>query len=516
MIVFELPRPPPGEGARMAALGSCRVHGPLAALAERGDLRYCAVRPIFFTHTAAEALQTVDLVAGGRPLDDALSPYVFGVKATPPLEPFRLAMQSRLRAVFVEVSHDRQFVYGDIRLQASYFSRHFIQPRRSALLTWFRALCADKVTEASVQGAVEALRRDGAAPDELALDILRRTRVERHGAEAIEATLKSLKSRIDGRLVVVGHIDVEGHAGAIMRDRRALNATLRGATAACGADFFDPSSLVAAHGSAVALDNRGADVYEYAPEFRHVVGEALIALALGRVRGGSESPTPIADTGASTVPASAQFAARSELAERLNFELVQLHRRRLADMGADDSGLFEHYVTRLRRGPLIDLRERAALELVHDYLPTYRAYGVMRAGLGELALLLAASGRGVIAYEPNPNRRAAIEAGREHLRAAGLIGEGSLTLAASLTPAAPVAGPALGVGLNIALTPGDPGAPREVEAMAGFDALLVDPEFFFRRPSDGGNKPPLDEILSAIGFARRRDYPADGLAWFHR
>lgn len=494
----------------MAALGSCRTHGPLAALADRGSLRFCAQRPIFFIHTATEALQILRIVAGERGLSEALSPYVFGTKAIPSLEPFRLAMRGDLDAFLVEISHDRQFVHGDTQLQAGYLSAHLVRPRGSALLPWFRELCAreGEVSESTVEAALETLRRSGREPDALTIDLMRHTRMERHGRAEIVETLGAIRSRLDGRLVVVGHIEVQGHVGAVMNDRRVLNAKLREAAAGCGADFFDPSPLVAKHGRAVALENGGADIYEYAPDFRPIVGEALLAAASGGRSGWTSQPRR--DAGP------AQLAARSQLAETVDRELSQLHRDRLARMGENNSGLYNHYSARLERGQVIEPRERAVVELIHGYLPAYATYGVLRAGLGELALLLAASGRTVIAHEPNPNRRSAIVSGLDHLQAAGLIGKGSLTVSASPSLIAPVAAKALGIGLNVGLTPRDPDRDAILAALATFDALLIDPGHFFRLSGGETENPPPDETLASLGFIHRRDYPADGLAWFRR
>jgi hypothetical protein len=63
MVKFKLPSD--GGGLRACCLGSCRVHDPLYRLRDRGDLRICDAG-FAATHSAAEALQALDLVTGDQ------------------------------------------------------------------------------------------------------------------------------------------------------------------------------------------------------------------------------------------------------------------------------------------------------------------------------------------------------------------------------------------------------------------------------------------------------------------
>lgn len=511
MVVFELPSIPRGAGPRAVSLGSCRVHGPLAALADRGNLRLCAIRRLF-SYTASEALQTLEFVAGDKAIPQTLDPYLYGAKAPLDPGPFRWAMNGGVDVSIVEISHDRQFSYGDVFLQSTFLSSHLVRPHGSALLPWFRELSSGRgVDEIDVQEAAEALRRGQFECDEQLLDLLRGVKFERQSVATIEEALGAMMSRIGGRWIVVGPVVLADHDGAIMRDRRALSAKLEQAAKRCGAILHDPSHLVSGFGRAVALDAGGADIFEYAPDFRATVGEALI----DELRSPLSRRKPRSPRRSAKVSRQFEFSSRSKLAERINAELIGLHRERLARMGAEASGIYR-YETLLKRDTLLGLRERAMLELIETYLPAYHSYGVMRAGLGEAALLLAASGRKVIAYEPNANRRSAIEAGREHLQAAGLMTGGSMTVAAALTPTRDLGIATLGVGLNVGLTADDVETGSHLQGMAAFDALLIDPEFFYRAPDNGPESARLAESLDAIGFGDRRDYPADHLAWIGR
>ncbi|MGI9169887.1 MAG: hypothetical protein ACR2FH_06885, partial [Caulobacteraceae bacterium] len=204
------------------------------------------------------------------------------------------------------------------------------------------------------------------------------------------------------------------------------------------------------------------------------------------------------------------------LADRLNETLLALHERRLAELGLEASGLYAHYAAALGRKALIGPRERLAFGLVEGYLPPYPAYGVMRAGLGELALLLAASGRPAIAFEPNAHRRAAIEAGARRLEDLGLLAPGLLTTLDVLTPEGPFDRRVLGIGLDVAHASTEASAAPHLENARAFDALLIDLRLFIRLREAASDQMALAESLRAMGFDRRRDYPFEGLYWFHR
>jgi hypothetical protein len=515
MVIFELPASGDGDGLRAASLGSCRIRNPLYALRDQGDLTICA-GGLAATHTAAEARQTLALVRGELSISDFLSLYVFETDQTPSTAGLGLTLDGGVDAFLLEVSDDKQFYYRDICLQQNFVARSLVQPCRGALLAWYREVCLRRpVDEGCVQTALGNLREGGFRCDEEMADLLRHMRLERHGGDHHAATLKSMMAEVGGRWIVVGSIVIPGHEGAIMHDRRALNDNLKAAADLCGATFYDPSQLVSGHGRATALESDGANIYEYAEAFYPTVGEALTSL----VRTGRPPPARGAFADAGPIPSEAARAsrtARGRLADRLNRELAPVHRARLAELGPRASGLYAHYQPRVEASDLIGAREKAVFGLVDAYLPAYDAYGVMRAGLGELALLLAASGRRVIAYEPNRNRAAAIEAGQLHLEGAGLLAPGALRVVADLTPETSFGQRVLGLGLDVAQVADDAAAAPHMLRIAAFEALLIDPRIFLRRRDDPADQAALAQALEAMGFDARRDYPAIGVGWFHR
>lgn len=512
MVIFELPSNAERIGLRAASLGSCRVRNPLYVLRDRGDLRICD-GALAATHTAAEALQTLRLISGETHIPDELAPYVFETEKTPSTERLAQTLKGGVEVFLLEVCDDKQFSYGEVLLQQNFVSRELVQAHHGALLAWYREICQGrKPDEALIEASLDRLRAGGFRHDTWMADLLRGLRLRRHGEDELARTLGEMMERMKGRWAVVGAITVPGHEGATMHDRRLLNEKIAEAARQCGATFFDPSGFVSAYGRETALDANGANINEYAETFYPTVGETLVSLARTGRPGARADPATSPLDGAKNVSPGAQ----ARLIERLDPGMVNLHRRRLAALGLEASGLYAHYKSRLDQGSLITPRERFAFDLIDAYLPPYDRYVVMRAGLGELAVVLAASGRRVLACEPNSNRRAAIEAGATHLQEIGLLAPGLLTTVGTLTPEEPLVGRVLGVGLDVAHVRTEASAAPHLENIRSFEALLIDLRLFVRIRETFAEQTVLSETLQAMGFDSRRDYPAEGLFWFRR
>ncbi|MGI9169886.1 MAG: hypothetical protein ACR2FH_06880 [Caulobacteraceae bacterium] len=278
MIVFELPASRDGGDVRAVALGSCRIRNPISVLRDRGQLRIRAEGPTP-THTAAEALQSLDVAMGRRSLPDPLHPFVFETDPGASTERLGRELRQGIDVFVLEISDDKQFSHGEFRLNQNFVSRKLVQAHRGALLDWYREVCRGRPDEeTSVQTALGKLRDAGFAPDEAMADLLRGIRLDRDDGAAIAETLVALRRSVGGRWVVVGPFTTPGDEGDIMRRRRAFNLALEEAATAHGAVFYDPSRLIAEHGKATALAGGGVDIYEYEESFYPTVGETLVAL----------------------------------------------------------------------------------------------------------------------------------------------------------------------------------------------------------------------------------------------
>jgi hypothetical protein len=510
MVVFELPSKHSRCGLRAALFGSCRFRHPVASLHDTGDLRICnwGLKEV---HNISETRQSLDYIEGALRIPDALAPYVIDLNHMPDAGHLARALRQGIDLFVTEISDFKDITYRDIVFQQNFFVRRFIQPNGEALLPWFRALSrGGEVADDEVTAALDRLRAAGLEAGNEVEDILRRTSLVRHDAEHIARTLSQMTLRTGRPWLVIGAITVPDLPGALMRNRRALNEHLAEACRRLGLLFHDPTKLISDHGRECILDANGANLYELAPDIYPFVGHEmlrLIRLAGGEAPPASASGAPISPR-ATVIPTNQDATRR---ADRINAALVALHRERLRRMGSTDSGLYAHYERLLEQEAIVGPRERAAMALLEAHTPDYPLYAVLRAGLGELAFLIAASGRRVHAFEPNPRRRAAIEAGIDHLQSIGLIEAGAVSVAAALSPTSAFTAPALGVALDASEVRDEAAAAPHMARMAQFSALLIDPRLFLRvRPTNEEEEGVLAD-LAGLGFNRRRDYFGDRL-----
>jgi len=514
VIIFDIPGKGGRGGLRVGSLGSCRIRNPLTPLANRDDLRSTA-GGLEATHTAAEALQTLEFILGERVIPAQFNRYIFNKDETPAIDRLQMALHNKIDVFLLEVADFQQFSSDGVLLQQSFVGTKLVGAYGSALLPWFRQVCRNgQSDEATVTKAIEQLAAKGYEPDAALEALLRSMKLSRHSTEDVKRDLSAMMAKMGGRWVVVGPLVVPGVDSDIMSDRRELVEQLKVATLACGAAFYDPSALIEQYGRSRVLDDNGANIYEWAEEFYPTVGETLVRLANDQI-GGDDNLTRALRAAPGSASSEESPASRSALADRLNQELLAVHGRRVEELGVDGSGRYPHYRAILDQNAIISTRERRAFELISAYVPSYAVYAVLRAGLGELALLLAASGRRVIAFEAQPNRCAALRAGAGHLVAAGLMEESALTLVAGQVPTAPLPSGALGVALGAVFGRDPATSAALMPKMSAFEGLLINLRAILRESP--AERALAAEELAALGFARVRDYPTAGqLTWFHR
>jgi hypothetical protein len=517
MLIFDLPRKGARDALRVGSLGSCRVRNPISALSGKGSLCVRGSLIGCATHTSAEAVQTMNYISGALDLPEFLNPYVFGASAAPSRDHVVALMRDRLDACLVEISGNRQFSFEGYQLQQNFLPTLLVQARGAALLGWFRQVCKHGMAdEETVETALIKLRQGGFDAGEDMERLLRGMRFGHRTEDEMAADMAWLAGAVADSMVVVGPFLVPGDVSTTMAERAALGSKLRTAAEKCGAAYFDLSPLISEHGRERALGDGGANIQEFADGFQPVVGEAYVNLldTLADTRPPLRRREP---------PRFWRMPRREpppvnlpRLADTINQTLVALHARRLEALGPRDSGLFEHYSAMIAKGAVVGRRERATLEVIVRYLPRYDAVTVLRAGLGELALLIAAAGASVTAVEPHEGRRAALEAGRGALIEAGLISPRGLRLVGTIGEATGKHAKGLVVGLDATLARGPQDGAAWLEAMRGFDALLIDPRLFIWRRESPDERAEGVVAIEALGYASRRTYPSDGLIWLER
>jgi hypothetical protein len=213
------------------------------------------------------------------------------------------------------------------------------------------------------------------------------------------------------------------------------------------------------------------------------------------------------------VPSPSGFAERSELAVKLVDDiLVPLHQRRVAEMGIDRSGLFEHYKLQLDSAEIATGQVRRIARIVVEALPLFESYHVLRAGLGELAFTLAAMGLKTVACEANSWRYDAILAGHKALVAFDPAIARRVTPNIELVPKLPTGNSILGIACHlIGFSADEEGS--ILQQLARYRALLVEPRTFLRVRATDGEQAAAVDALRRQGFTLTRDFPEAGVVY---
>jgi hypothetical protein len=536
MMVYEIPDA--GGAIRAASLGSCRTRDPLMVLEGQGALRVCGAG-LEFLHGAPEALQALKVVRGDRIIPDYLSPYIYDRPRPPPTGHLRRLLGEGLDVFLLEVSDDKQIWCNGVALQQNFVSRNLVQPHRGALLPWYRQISRGQIPdEEVVAAALEAVSQSGREPGPHLAEVLSQSRMERLEADAIASTITEMMRIVPGRWILIGPFLAPSRFDKVMADRKLLHAKLEEAARVTGVRYWQATDLVAEFGVERALEGGGANIYEFTAEFRPVIGSALLDLlraeapAERRPRAPLPGPPPPRKRGwrwaLSQLPfgpprrklnppefgPNSTSGSRDALAERINARLLAFHGARVARLGIDGAGAYRYYQRAIERAELVGEGERAVLEHTIASLPPFDAYAVMRAGYGELALLLGAAGAQVIAGESEARRRSALVSAAEEFVRAGLMPAANVRIDANRLPVRRPGGSVLGIGLDV--TYGDEDDEPVPAALATYDGLLLNLRTFQRVRRTTAEQDVFVAALTAVGFTRRRDFDEDGLTFLSR
>lgn len=226
----------------------------------------------------------------------------------------------------------------------------------------------------------------------------------------------------------------------------------------------------------------------------------------------SDKISKINETGRNRVSA----PGGDRLIEAVNAALVELHTRRVAQRGADASGLFSHYAALLEKGTLLRTDEIEAFHLVQEVLPAYGEYVVLRAGLGELAFLLGGAGLRVAACEPNAARFEALREGLAHIVGSKMVDQQTFRIIFDFVTDAFEAGPVLGVATDFVFD-----LPLEDDAsfcrrLQRLDGLLINPRLFIRLRQTPSERQAVEVFLRSLGFTEVREFGPQQMAHFAR
>ena len=509
MRIFDIPRSwvSGAEPRRVAVHGSCRVHDPFESLANNGQIIKVWANNYAVSYTLAEARQMLRFSVGEKAIPSSLLPFIFDN----PSNAFTIDAYSRdvirnVDAFVVEVSELRQVRYREFFFQIQVFMRNFVLKYGSALLPWYRAFSLSKpISEEIICDALSALPHAITQEEKsLVESILREVRLEEVSIETTAQLIRQLRANGVKHWIFVSHFQVPGLAGTLMEDRGKLAEMMRRVTAECDVDFFNPTEVITHYGRQRMLANGGSDIYHYNPDHQFVVAEALIKkICLGVVNN---------DLPRKHVLPNKKFQPLQAIASALNALLIPFHRTRMNLLGVDDSGLHAHYAGRLDRGVIADERDIEIADLVLRYLPQFEQYHVFRAGLGEIAFLLAAFGHAIVGFDPFAGRFRAMSEGGRQLRECGVIGD-NFEPRNEIVPSQESGDGTLAVATNLMMTVSPEQEESILKRLEVYEAILLDPSMLLRQRPQSADQELLLKRLSNAGFAHFQYFPQQRLLY---
>ncbi|MGE5269357.1 MAG: hypothetical protein ACM3JG_06750 [Thiohalocapsa sp.] len=506
-----------GNAARIAAIGSCRIDDPFEALAESGRAHRVWANINATTHTLGEARQMIDFVRGDRDIAAALQPFVFGPEPPPPpLPPVRRLLDG-VDAIFVEVCNPWEVQHPPYYFQMDHFFTQFVSQHGGPLRRWYRRfLQGEAGDEGEIAQALDQLARLPVEERAVAEAVLRTTCLRRLDREAAAAGVAEtmFKAGFEARKtwVFVSHFVVPGIDGTQMADRAELIDIVGEAAARHGARFFDPSTLIARHGREAALARGGQDLFHYNPQLHETIADALLDAAHLEVRQRRVAVAAVGDTTVAAVAAKLGPAAMA--AARVNETLLRVHRDRVNALGVEGSGLHAHYKQLLDDGAIAGAPVAELAELIIELLPSFDNHYVLRAGLGELAFVLARLGMRAAAFDADSSRVGAIEAGCQ-----ALIGEqpalaDRIAIAHIDIPEVPPGERVLAVLPDFGFSKQN--ERRQLARLARYPALLVAPRLFLHLRESTDEQEAVVQQLRSCGFTDLREFPRLGLLYCER
>lgn len=521
MLIVDLPREfGAGRSRRVCVLGSCRVKNPFSALTTPNRMNLVwRVQP--FTHTVPEAQQILDHASGQLDIADDLAPFVFGTETTPSPAEYPANLLDDVDTFVVEVATQQVLRFHDLAFQGALFNRAFLQRYGAPLLRWNRAVTLGHEVDANLLASTrEALEADGFTVTPRLDDMLRNIRMEWQDAAVMAAQMRRLMFDPGRRWIFVSHIVVPGMAGKVMRDRAMLNQAVAEAAGAVGAECFDPTMIFARLPRKLLLDADGADIYEYAPKAFAHLGSMMLEVLRAPGNGARAHFAPwLADMACRLPPfvENEEWARvpepRNALAEWVRDWMVAFYAARAEKLGVDAAGLGIEFIGKLRSRTIVPSAHLGLINLLDGYLPHFDEIVVSRAGIGEVALPLAAMGYSVTACETSAARRAALEAAAAALGQVLPAAADRIRLSAELLPDAGHcgAGRRLFIGIDLIAAPKD--HPRLLQHLASFDAALLSGRSFLHVRRTPEERRALAGELKEAGFHVVRDYPYQGLLY---
>ncbi|MBI2735479.1 MAG: hypothetical protein HYX38_02875 [Rhodospirillales bacterium] len=260
---------------RVFALGSCRVHDPLAAVPGDVDYlnRHVKSRTPIYLHDVHEMIQFLGLLAGTTSMPAGTAPFAFRDWRPGRAMPRLLGDAERL---VIEVCTDKHYAAMGHTLNINEIHRQLVAPAGEAGEAWWNDVHRGQPAPNDVIEAVEAALRRSRALTETDRHMLREIRLVTLSSEAIAEGMARLRSMVACPILVVPHVAVRLADGRPLGERiEHIDKTIAAARQA-GLAVLDPRRFVERDGQQRALADEGTDFHHYAADYLPVAGREIV------------------------------------------------------------------------------------------------------------------------------------------------------------------------------------------------------------------------------------------------
>jgi hypothetical protein len=274
MLVFDLPRGDVKE--RVAAIGCCRMNMPIERLPQRCPIEW-VWQDTMLPHTTSNVEQYLRFVGKLNVIPPLLERLIYEPwrRLPTPCDPADFI--ASIDTFMVEISDLWLMWAGPWSLQQNMLFENFVRPHGEILLPWWVEACtigaARPETLEQVIPAMRALNLEHW--DEVEF-VLREFRQRLQDREMLISAVKNLVATYPGRWILVPNIVFDNETSERMDQRRDLRDWLKEAAVELGAEFFDPSPIVARVGKKNAMEFEGANLHHYSESFHDIMSDAYL------------------------------------------------------------------------------------------------------------------------------------------------------------------------------------------------------------------------------------------------
>jgi hypothetical protein len=267
---------------RVLAIGSCRVHDPLTAAAEAGQIEYLNQRfkrnrPVYL-NDINEAIQFVLLIRGVLTMPKRIRRFAYerGLHVD---RGMIQALETADRVV-LEVCTDKHYEAGTWTLNVNELYRCLVQPGAAAAREWWEAIDRNTPSTEVLVLRVEAELRNHWRRrwylDAGYRQVLRKLTFRYLSAAEIAEGLARLRRLLPAPILVMPHVAVRLPDGQYLGERLQHVAKTIEAAGTAGLPHIDPRVFVLRDGQSRALAARGKDYHHYGEDYVPVVGQEIV------------------------------------------------------------------------------------------------------------------------------------------------------------------------------------------------------------------------------------------------